>query len=59
MSIRLRTKRVVLLAAVAATALGSATLLWTPQAEAARCCKVMVCSDTACWEECRTCPKFP
>ena len=54
-----RTKRLAFLAAVAAVALGSATLLWTPQAEAARCCKVMVCSNAGCWEECRTCPKFP
>jgi hypothetical protein len=47
--------------AVVAGVIGGAAMLGTP-AEAARCCKVMVCSNTppyACWEECRTCPKFP
>ena len=62
MGIRTRIKGLVVLVAVAASVVGGATLLWTPQAEAARCCRVMVCSNTppyACWEECRTCPKFP
>ena len=62
MSVHTRIKGLVVLAFVAVSVLCSAALLWTPRAEAARCCRVMVCSNTppyACWEECRTCPKFP
>lgn len=62
MKVPSRIKGLVVLVIVAASVLGTAALLWTPAAEAARCCKVMVCSNTppyACWEECRTCPKFP
>jgi len=58
MSIRTRIRGWVVVFAVAAGVIGAAALLGTP-AEAARCCKVMVCSNTGCWEECRTCPKFP
>ena len=61
MSIRARIRGLVVLIAVVAGIVGSAAMLWTP-VQAARCCKVMVCSNTppyACWEECRTCPKFP
>jgi len=61
MSIRTRIRGLVVVIAVVAGILGGAAMLWTP-AHAARCCKVMVCSNTppyACWEECRTCPKFP
>ena len=49
------------LIAVVSVVIGGTAMMGTP-AEAARCCKVMVCSNTppyACWEECRTCPKFP
>jgi len=62
MNVRTRTKRAVLLLAIVATVTGGFMLLATPDVEAARCCRVMVCSDTppyACWEECRPCPKFP
>ena len=62
MNARARIRRVALLLAVVATLTGGIMLLSTPTVEAARCCKVMVCSQTppyACWEECRTCPKFP
>jgi len=61
MGIRTRMRGLVALMAVVAGVAGGAALLSTP-AHAARCCKVMVCSNTppyACWEECRTCPKFP
>jgi len=44
--------------AIIAGVVASTAMLGTP-AQAARCCKVMVCSNNACWEECRTCPKFP
>jgi hypothetical protein len=53
---------ILVLVAIAATVMGGAALFFTPQAEAARCCWVMVCSNTppyACWEVCKTCPKFP
>ena len=62
MSVRTRVRGLVVLVAVLAGVAGGAAVLWTPPAQAARCCKVMVCSNTppyACWEECRTCPKFP
>ena len=62
MSARTRVRGLVVLVAVLAGVLGGAAILGTPPAQAARCCKVMVCSNTppyACWEECRTCPKFP
>lgn len=57
-----RTQGLVLFLALVASLVGGAMLVWAPPAEAARCCKVMVCSDFppyACWEECRPCPKFP
>ena len=59
MNLHTRIKGLVLLLAVVATMAGGLVLLSPPPVEAARCCWVMVCSNTACWEECRTCPKFP
>ena len=62
MSSGTRIRRLVLLLALAASVGGSLAALMSPPVEAARCCRVMVCSNTppyACWEECRTCPKFP
>ncbi len=59
---RHRVTGLVLLFAVVAGVIGGAILMWTPPVEAKRCCWVMVCSENppyACWEECRTCPKFP
>lgn len=49
-----------LLCAVVFTLVAGLVVLAAPPAEAARCCWVMVCSDNppACWEVCRTCPKF-
>ena len=61
MSMRSWIRGLVVVAAVVAGVIGSAAILATP-AQAAKCCKVMVCSNTppyACWEECRTCPRFP
>jgi hypothetical protein len=61
-SIRTPMRGFLVLFAVAATVMAGATLLGTPAAKAARCCWVMVCSNTppyACWEVCKTCPKFP
>jgi hypothetical protein len=58
MNIRTRIRGLVVLTAIIAGVVGGATMLASP-AHAARCCKVMVCSPYACWEECRTCPKFP
>ena len=58
MKIRTWIRGLVVVVAVVAGVIGGAAMLWTP-AQAARCCKVMVCSPYACWEECRTCPKFP
>ena len=57
-----RIRALVLTFAVAAILFGGVALLASPPAEAARCCWVMVCSNTPpyqCWEVCRTCPKFP
>jgi hypothetical protein len=59
MNVRTRIRGIVLLAALAMAGAGGLVLLATPPVEAARCCWVMVCSPYACWEECRTCPKFP
>jgi len=62
MSFGKRIRGLVLSFAVAATFTGGIALLAAPPVEAARCCWVMVCSNTppyACWEECRPCPKFP
>jgi len=62
MSLRTPMRGILVLVAIAATVMGGAALFFTPQAEAARCCWVMVCSNTppyACWEVCKTCPKFP
>ena len=62
MSVRTRVRGLIVLFTVAAGVLGASAVLVAPPAEAAKCCKVMVCSNTppyACWEECRTCPKFP
>jgi hypothetical protein len=62
MTIHKRMRGLLALVAVAAIVMGGGTLLWTPPANAARCCWVMVCSNTppyACWEVCKTCPKFP
>ena len=55
-------RALVLMVAVFATIAGGLVLVTTPPAEAARCCWVMVCSNTppyACWEQCKPCPKFP
>lgn len=62
MNVRARSRGLVLLCAVLFTLVAGLAMLASPPAEAARCCWVMVCSNTppyACWEECRTCPKFP
>jgi hypothetical protein len=62
MSVRKRINGMVVLIAVVAGVLGGAMLLWTPPAEAKRCCYVMVCSTqppVVCWEVCRTCPRLP
>jgi hypothetical protein len=62
MNIRTRIPALVLLLAVVFSLAGGLAMLATTPAEAARCCWVMVCSNTppyVCWEECRTCPKFP
>ena len=58
MSIRIRIRAVVLMAALVITGVGGLVILARP-VEAAKCCWVMVCSPYGCWEECRTCPKFP
>jgi hypothetical protein len=61
MKVRSSVRGLVVLMAVAAGLIGGAAILATP-VQAAKCCKVMVCSNTppyACWEECRTCPRFP
>jgi hypothetical protein len=58
MNIRTRIRGLVVLMSILAGVVGGAAMLASP-AQAARCCKVMVCSPYACWEECRTCPKFP
>ena len=58
MNIRTRIRGLVVLMSIVVGVVGGAAMLASP-AQAARCCKVMVCSPYACWEECRTCPKFP
>jgi hypothetical protein len=59
MNVRTRVRGIVLLAGFVVAAVGALVLMATPPVEAARCCWVMVCSPSGCWEECRTCPKFP
>jgi len=59
MNLRTRIKGVAVIVAVAASIVGGSVLLDASKAEAARCCWVMVCNDTGCWEVCKTCPKFP
>ena len=58
MNLRSRIRGLVVLVAVVAGVIGGTAILGTP-AQAAKCCKVMVCAPYGCWEECRTCPKFP
>lgn len=58
MNTRTRIRGLIVLMAIIAGVVASTAMLGTP-AQAARCCKVMICSNNACWEECRTCPKFP
>jgi hypothetical protein len=62
MPVRARIVGLVALLAIVVTVMGGIVILYTPPAEAARCCWVMVCSEKPpynCWEECRRCPKFP
>ena len=59
MNVRTRLRGMVLLAALLMTAAAGLVLMATTPVEAAKCCWVMVCSPYGCWEECRTCPKFP
>ena len=42
MNVRARIKHLIVLAGLSASAMTLAALLWTPPAEAARCCWVMV-----------------
>jgi len=52
----------VLLCALALTVVGGMVLVTSTPVEAKRCCWVVVCSTQppiVCWEECRTCPRFP
>jgi len=60
MNMRARIRVAILLCAVLLTMVGGMVIKAdTTPAEAARCCWVMVCGPQGCWEECRTCPKFP
>lgn len=52
-------KALVLLFAFLAIFIGGFTTMTAPQANAIKCCWVMVCTvnpPIICWEECRPCP---
>lgn len=55
-------KALVILIALVAVFFGAFTIASPQKVEAARCCWVMVCTQTppiVCWEQCKPCPKFP
>jgi hypothetical protein len=55
-------KAAVLLFAFLVIFVGGFTAISAPKVDAARCCWVMICTNTPpiiCWEECRPCPHFP
>ncbi|MEW5925374.1 MAG: hypothetical protein AB1746_15440 [Candidatus Zixiibacteriota bacterium] len=54
-------KALVLLFAFLAIFIGGFTTMTAPQANAIKCCWVMVCTinpPIICWEECRPCPRL-
>jgi len=60
MNMRARIRAVLLLCAVVLSVVGGMAIKAdTAPAEAARCCWVMVCGPSGCYEVCGTCPKFP
>ena len=57
-----RLRALVLLCCVVALMAAGVAVTATTEAQAARCCWVMVCQSGppyACWEKCVPCPRFP
>lgn len=55
-------KALILLIVFLLAFIGGFTTVTAPQAQAIKCCWVMVCTNhppIICWEECRPCPKLP
>jgi len=55
-------RALVLLFALVVLFIGAFSIMSADTAQAKRCCWVMVCTvnpPIVCWEECRTCPRFP